>query len=100
MCDGNGSWWPLPMPQTGTLPGRATLASPDLAKVVVTHRTDEIQKAAGAGDPPPLGQAFRILDRSSGSQGLLDVLRAQQTPSRTALQWRGALDLCLSPHLH
>lgn len=39
------------MPQTEPLPGRATLASPDLAKVVMTHMTDKIQEAAGAGAP-------------------------------------------------
>lgn len=39
------------MPQTGPLPGRATLASPDLAKVEVTHMTEKIQEAAGAGAP-------------------------------------------------
>lgn len=55
------------MPQTRTLPGRATLASPDLAQVVESHWTGKIQKAAGAdaSPPPPTqpGHAVGILDR-------------------------------------
>lgn len=66
----------FPCPRPGLCLGRGTLASPDLAKVVAIHRTDKIQKAAGAGDPP----WARFRDFSSGPQGLLDVLRAQQTP--------------------
>lgn len=65
------------MPQTRALPGRATLASPDLAKVVATHRTDKIKEAAGTGDPP-LGtlSGFRQAGaqelRTTGSLGLAE----------------------------
>lgn len=89
------------MPQIGTLPGRATLASPDLAKVVAdpTGQT-KFKKQLGLANPPThthtLGHAFRILDRSTGSlgraEGLADPLQDCPTVAR-------AVDLCLSPHL-
>lgn len=72
MCGGNGSWWPLLMPQTRPLPERATLESPDLTKVVVTQGQTKSKKHLGL--VTFVGALSGILDRrelrTTGPRGL------------------------------
>lgn len=79
------------MPQTGPLPGRATLASPDLAKVVMTHMTRQNPRSSwGWRSSWARSLGFR-------TDGNLGSLRAAHLPRQARCP--RTVDLCPSPHL-